>query len=97
MVHAATFDNGISIARGLSHFEIHNLHFDKYAKDGITCMGNNSHVTISNCKFSHIYQIAINGNFNASHFLIKNNFIHDVLGRGVSFFEVNHCIISHNA
>ncbi|MFW5710222.1 MAG: right-handed parallel beta-helix repeat-containing protein, partial [Bacteroidota bacterium] len=97
MVHAATFDNGISIARGLSHFEIHNLHFDKYAKDGITCMGNNSHVTVSNCKFSHIYQIAINGNFNASHFLIKNNFIHDVLGRGVSFFEGNHCRISHNA
>lgn len=59
-VQIALFDDGIFLARGVSHIQIMNIRFQNYRADGIS-LNDNSHILIRECDFNSLGNDGIGG------------------------------------
>ncbi len=95
-MEASVVENGIVIQQEKSHIIIEGLHLSGYQNNGITALGENENVKITECVFNHIYKMGVQGGLHCSNFKIQNNVFQDIYGRGISFLESNNCRFSNN-
>lgn len=95
-VKAVIYNCGILLGKQVTNIKISNIHFDKFADFGVHVPGDNSSISIENCVFQNIGKIAIKLFRKSHHCIIANNYIKDVLGRGISLTECWNNEITNN-
>ena len=95
-VKAVLFDTGITLDSLVSYVHVSNLLFDKYADCGFVAKGRNAFVKVENCSFQNIERIGIKFFLKSSNSLVDKCFLKDIRGRGISFTESSHNVISNN-
>jgi len=95
-VEATILSCGLIIESGVSNVAIHDLEFSQYGTAAICGMESSSRVSISNCTIRNIGVYGITLDVNSNHYLIANNEIEDISGRGISTLESLYNVISGN-
>jgi hypothetical protein len=88
-------DYGIDLI-DCQYVQISGIIFTKHHLAGINSASESDHIEISRCEFSNIHQDGINLGSGNKYFTIKNNKLHHIKGRGISFLDVEDSIVENN-
>jgi parallel beta-helix repeat protein len=92
----ASKENGIVLAKGVSHITIENLEVCGQSETGINGLGDNSNIEILNNEIAKIGKFGIFFEKTGHKLTVKNNDLHDITGNGIKMFHANHSIIENN-
>jgi hypothetical protein len=94
-VIASSTDSGINVGGGIQFIEIRNIRVTKNSNHGINVGGNARNILLENLEIDHSNIAGIQVGYSGQLITIRDNFIHDTLGKGIAS-NSNNCTIIRN-
>ncbi len=89
-------ENGVALAKGVSHIQIKNLQISGQTKHGLAGPGANNNIEIINNEFSEIGEYGIYFEKHATELTIKNNVLYNITGNGIRTMHASNSLIEGN-
>jgi parallel beta-helix repeat protein len=95
IIEACVYDTGIQLMNS-GFLLVDGIKFENYFLAGISGKSGSSNNVIRNCEFNRLHQDGISLESGTGYYLITNNEISDIKGRGIACLDTRHSTIQNN-
>lgn len=95
-IEAVVTGNGIGIKEGVNNVVIKDICIEKFDNACVFAYENSAQIEISNCNLKHAGVYGIHIEPGTQEYIVANNTITDIRGRGISTLELSNSVIENN-